>query len=619
MNLSPGVTLQNRYRIVARLGQGGMGAVYRAWDTRLNVAVALKEMVPQPGLDAQTLAQMRAQFRQEATVLARLNHPHLVNVTDFFEEEGKVYLVMRFIEGESLASRIAREGPISEAQVVAWARQLLDALDYCHSQGVLHRDIKPQNIIIRADGQAVFVDFGLVKLWNPDDPYTRTVMRGMGTPEYAPPEQYGTRSQHTDPRSDIYSLGATLYHALTGQLPLSATDRMATPEQFMPPGRLTQGVSPGVEAAILKAMALTIGQRFASAREMSEALDGSRPPIPTAQQQGPHLSLPGAWLWAAGGVVLLLFSGSALLAVRAFSPHTSPTATQSPHATSVVVSDAAGRTPTATQASTPLLTRTPVVPPTQGVPTIESTLVVVEQPSATPLPAYATATPQPAATAPPTRTPTPLATATATPPATATWTPTPTSVPTTAYEQVPLGSVANATQGFVSPPTGDVTLGGVPFSLTDRVFQSQAEPAPHDGYPTRAHLVTSLTGAQRVHLLITTGNGFNEYINQKVGEVWAACDGYSYLLSDLRLGQEVREWHGEPNVVSTMTRSREVWVGEIAGAGVQGHIDLLSLDLPDQCRNGTLQGIDLVDTSVQTIGSMDPAFNLTGVTVEVYR
>ncbi len=607
MNLSPGVTLQNRYRIVARLGQGGMGAVYRAWDTRLNVAVALKEMVPQPGLDAQTLAQMRAQFGQEATVLARLNHPHLVNVTDFFEEEGKVYLVMRFIEGESLASRIAREGPIPEAQVVVWAQQLLDALDYCHSQGVLHRDIKPQNIIIRADGQAVFVDFGLVKLWNPDDPYTRTVMRGMGTPEYAPPEQYGTRSQHTDPRSDIYSLGATLYHALTGHLPPSATDRMARPEYFVPPSRLTEGVSPAVEAAILKAMALTIDQRFAGAREMSAALtvrrmSGPAIPVPAASAPTPRLSGPRAWLWAAGGATLLLLGSGVLLVARPFSGGAAPPITEPPRATLAVSSDGAGRTPTVSAtllpSPVPLRTRTPAVPPTENTPT--ATLVVVVPPSATSPPPYPSATPTPV-------------------PTVSSPTPTPTLVATTSYEAIPLGSVANATQGFVSPPTGDVTLGGVPFSLTERVFQSQAVPPPHDTYPTRAHLDTNLAGAQRVHLLITTGNGFNEYLNRKVGEVWATCNGYDYVLSDLALGQEVREWHGEPNVVSTMTRSREVWVGEIAGAGVQGHIDLLSLDLPEPCRSGTLQGIDLVDTSVQTIGSLDPAFNLTGVTVEVNR
>ena len=195
--LTPGTVLQNRYRIASPLGQGGMGAVYRAWDLRLNIPVAVKEMVPQPGIDPHTLAQLRQQFYREAQVLARLNHPNLVRVTDYFEEWGNAYLVMNFVEGQSLADRIAARGPLPEAQVLDWARQLLDALAYCHAQGVVHRDIKPQNIIIRPDGRPVLVDFGLVKLWDPRDPRTRTVVRAMGTPEYAPPEQWG--AGHTSP------------------------------------------------------------------------------------------------------------------------------------------------------------------------------------------------------------------------------------------------------------------------------------------------------------------------------------------------------------------------------------------------------------------------------------
>ncbi len=203
MPLATGQSLQNRYRVVSLLGQGGMGAVYRAWDTRLNIPMALKEMIAQPGLDQYALAQLRQQFQQEATVLARLDHPHLVDVTDFFEEESNAYLVMKFVEGENLAQRIERQGAPPEKEVLAWAGQLLDALAYCHSQGVIHRDVKPQNVIIRPDGRAVLVDFGLVKLWDPGDPRTKTAMRGMGTPEYAPPEQYDVGSGHTDPRSDV--------------------------------------------------------------------------------------------------------------------------------------------------------------------------------------------------------------------------------------------------------------------------------------------------------------------------------------------------------------------------------------------------------------------------------
>ena len=282
MPLNSGQVIQSRYRIVSSLGQGGMGAVYRAWDLRLHIPVAIKEMVPQPGISPTELAQLRDQFEQEARVLARLKHPHLVNVIDFFEERGNVYLVMEFVEGEELNERIEREGAIAEDQVLEWARQLLDALAYCHDQGIIHRDVKPQNVVIQPDGQAVLVDFGLVKLWDPADPRTRTAIRGAGTPEYAPPEQYSNLPGHTGPHSDVYSLGATLYHALTGQAPPAATDRIADPTLLAPPRTLAQRVSSATEGAVLKAMALQLTGRFPGAREMAAALGKVSGPPPVA-------------------------------------------------------------------------------------------------------------------------------------------------------------------------------------------------------------------------------------------------------------------------------------------------------------------------------------------------
>ncbi|MDX9954135.1 MAG: right-handed parallel beta-helix repeat-containing protein [Anaerolineae bacterium] len=299
MPLTISQMLQGRYRIAARLGEGGMGAVYRAWDTRLHVSVAVKELIPQPGLDSGLLAQLRQQFEQEAVTLARLSHPNLVRVTDFFEEGGNAYLVMEFLEGESLADTIAHHGPVPEPQVLQWTTQLLDALAYCHEQGIVHRDIKPQNILLRPDGRAVLVDFGLVKLWNPRDPRTQMVVRGMGTPEYAPPEQYDTATGHTDARSDIYSLGATLYHALTGQAPPTATQRMANPRSFPAPRALNAQIKPGIEGIILKAMAIDMSERFQSAQAMRSTLAevrAGKPPLPGNTLPGntlPGNTLPG--------------------------------------------------------------------------------------------------------------------------------------------------------------------------------------------------------------------------------------------------------------------------------------------------------------------------------------
>jgi serine/threonine-protein kinase len=271
MTLAAGQILQNRYRIVSLLAQGGMGAVYRAWHTRLDIPVALKEMIPQPGLGARKLDQLHRQFQREAQTLARLTHANLVRVIDFFQERDKVYLIMDYVQGESLADRIRRKGALSESEVLTWADQLLDALVYCHDQGIIHRDVKPQNVIIRPDGQAILVDFGLVKLWDPTDPRTRTAIRAMGTPQYAPPEQYDLTG-HTDARSDIYSLGATLYHALTGQAPPTATQRSASDEAFKPPRALNRRISSETEEAVLRAMELRVRDRFQSAQDMRSAL-----------------------------------------------------------------------------------------------------------------------------------------------------------------------------------------------------------------------------------------------------------------------------------------------------------------------------------------------------------
>lgn len=286
---------QNRYRITHLLGRGGMGAVYAAWHLSLEIPVAIKELTAQADLDPEMLAQLRAQFKREAMTLARLNHNNLVRVIDSFEEGGSAYLVMEMVEGESLADRIGRDGALAVPLVLRWAHQLLDALAYCHGQNVLHRDIKPTNIIIRPDEQAVLVDFGLVKLWDPRDPRTMTVVRGMGTPEYAPPEQYEAESGSTDVRSDIYGLGATLYHALVGQAPPTATKRIVNPAALIPLRALNPTIDPVIEAALMRALELRPIDRFQSAREMAGALHysarqpstGSAPPQPRPQRTAP--------------------------------------------------------------------------------------------------------------------------------------------------------------------------------------------------------------------------------------------------------------------------------------------------------------------------------------------
>jgi len=440
MTLTTGQILQNRYRIVSLLGQGGMGAVYRAWDMRLDVVVALKEMTSQPGLDTQTLAQLRQQFQQEAMTLARLHHPHLVRVTDFFEEGGNAYLVMDFAEGENLAHRIEREGALPEAQVLEWGDQLLDALAYCHAQGVIHRDVKPQNVIICLDGRAMMVDFGLVKLWDPHDPRTRTAIHALGTPEYAPPEQYDTQMGHTDPRSDIYSMGATLYHALTGQAPPTATMRIASPGIFQPPRRMNPRISSRTDAAVLRATELAVGNRFATAQEMAAVLRGevvAPAPLvaPRLQTDEATRVIPGApparrkrvpvWAWALGGLVVLALVAGAVAGVSLWKGSLTPTPQVEETAAGTAVAVALTETEeTATPLVSPSPTRTAATKPTST-----ATRTPTRTPKATSTPAGAlTRTPE--GTAGTTPTPKAGATPKASPTSKApTHTPQPTSPP----------------------------------------------------------------------------------------------------------------------------------------------------------------------------------------------
>ncbi|HOU13722.1 MAG TPA: serine/threonine-protein kinase [Anaerolineae bacterium] len=282
--------MNGRYRIARLLAQGGMGAVYRAWDLALNRPAALKEMLPDPTLSAYQLAELRQQFLREAQALASLIHPNLPRVTDFFEWNGNDYLVMDFIEGESLESLIEKQGALPEAQVLDWAMQLLDALVMCHERKILHRDIKPQNIIICPDGRAVLVDFGLVKLWDPRNPGTQRIIQGMGTQSYASPEHFKLRQrEHTEPRSDLYSLGATLYHALTGQEPPSAAERFAG--QPLPTSSIR--ARPHFSQAVIRSLSLDINARFSSAYEMKEALQPGTIQTPMRSQAStPPVSYP---------------------------------------------------------------------------------------------------------------------------------------------------------------------------------------------------------------------------------------------------------------------------------------------------------------------------------------
>ena len=256
--------LHKRYRIVEVLGQGGMGSVYRAVDENLGVDVAVKE-------NLFTSDEFAQQFRLEAVILANLRHPNLTRVTDHFVIDGQgQYLIMDFIDGEDLRHRMERNGSISEEEVILVGVAMCDALQYLHTRkpSIIHRDLKPGNVRISHDGHIFLVDFGLAKLIKGDQA-TTTGARAM-TPGYSPPEQYG--AGRTDPRTDIYSLGATLYAALSGVIPEDGLARAMEDDHLTPLQDRNPKVSPKLAATIEKAMAVHQEERFQSAEEFRKIL-----------------------------------------------------------------------------------------------------------------------------------------------------------------------------------------------------------------------------------------------------------------------------------------------------------------------------------------------------------
>ena len=268
MTLERGTLLHKRYRIVEILGQGGMGSVYRAVDENLGVDVAVKE-------NLFTTDEYARQFRLEAVILANLRHPNLPRVTDHFVigDQGQ-YLVMDYIEGEDLRQRMERQGNILEDEAILLGASICDALTYLHTRKppILHRDIKPGNVKITSEGHIFLVDFGLAKVLHGSQA-TTTGARAM-TPGYSPPEQYGTA--RTDPRTDIYSLGATLYASLTGIIPEDGLARAMDNTQLTPLRKRNSKISRRLSAAIEKAMGIDPADRFQNADEFKRALLGSK-------------------------------------------------------------------------------------------------------------------------------------------------------------------------------------------------------------------------------------------------------------------------------------------------------------------------------------------------------
>ncbi|NTW03261.1 MAG: protein kinase [Oscillochloris sp.] len=418
--------VSNRYQIVRQIGRGGMGAVYETIDLRLQTTVALKQRMTIDDV-------YRHAFEREARILARLRHSGLPVVSDHFFEGDDQFLVMEYVAGPNLQDLLAdKNGPLDEAEALRIADQILEILEYLHSHTppIIHRDIKPQNIKISGEARrAVLLDFGLAK-GSSSAGNSPTLASIFGyTRNYAPPEQINNTG--TDQRTDVYSLGATLYHMLTGQAPAPAEQRMfaavnAQPDPLQPARTLNPRLSREVSELCTVALALASANRFQTASAMRAALrettSGRRmsivapvtqvvpPPVAQPRTQPTPIAQPQpqngrdssqrTLMIVAVAVVLLVVLGGASAAFAIFGSKVTPQVTL----TQTVAAPTRTPRPSSTATSAPSATAEPpsatAVPPTY---TPQPTATDTPQPSSTPEPP--SATPVPPTRVPPTRVP----------------------------------------------------------------------------------------------------------------------------------------------------------------------------------------------------------------------
>lgn len=294
----PLAVLQGRYELVRKLGAGGQGAVYLAHDRRLStVRWAVKELSDALISDPLERQQAAEAFRQEAELLAGLAHPNLPRVTDHFSQNGKNYLVMELVAGETLQAYAQREGlPRPLPELLGWAEQLCEVLSYLHGQSpaVIFRDLKPANVMLTPAGQLKLIDFGIARLFKPGQ---ANDTQAFGTVGYSAPEQYG--SGQTDQRSDIYSLGVMLHELLTGYDPTS------TPFRLPPAIQLNPSLPQALSAALERAMHNDRAQRFSSVAALGNALhdSGNFVPPQSVEETARPTALPPAASAAASGTM----------------------------------------------------------------------------------------------------------------------------------------------------------------------------------------------------------------------------------------------------------------------------------------------------------------------------
>jgi tetratricopeptide (TPR) repeat protein/tRNA A-37 threonylcarbamoyl transferase component Bud32 len=300
------IALSGSYRVERELGAGGMATVYLAQDLKHRRAVALKVLHPDL---AHVLGSDR--FRREIEIAARLTHPHILTVFDSGEADGLLWYTMPFVEGESLRDLLSRQGELPLDDALRITREVADALDYAHAQGVVHRDIKPENILL-SRGHALVADFGIARAVQQESGRLTATGLAVGTPAYMSPEQ-GSGDRQIGPPSDVYSLATVCYEMLTGEPPYSGPSAMAVLTKRMTdpvpsPRRLRQAIPPGVDSAILRGLAPSPADRFATAGDFTRALTDETP-----AGASPRPGSRRSWRLTAGGLGLAAVLAAAVL------------------------------------------------------------------------------------------------------------------------------------------------------------------------------------------------------------------------------------------------------------------------------------------------------------------